>query len=437
MNRRSWRTAKLEAMWLGIMLVGTPAVLLGQERSITPEQWCEDIEHMVSTLESEHPRLYHSVSEEVFRAGIDSLKFELATLDDVEVAVELARLIATIGDGHTFVNLAWDRSLPFRRLPVVFERASDGVLILKASPEYSDLLGARVLWIGRTSAADAVAAVRPLFAFDNEWTSLQAERYLLAIPEVLHARGITDSSDEVEVEVELKDGGSHRVTLPSVSRDSLGPLRTLTVGDATALWLGDRDDRYWLRLLPDLRAVYVQFNGADLDKEEESLAEFARRMEQVVRENEVDRLIIDLRWNAGGARWRARHLLNAVIRVEGYFGTERMTREREPSGRIFTIIGPGTFSAATQFALDLDLHTNTVFVGEPTGGRPNHYGEVGRFRLPNSQLEVRFSALYHQASDPTDMRTAIHPDIEATPSVGDFRAGRDAALEAIRSYRMP
>ncbi|MEN8145386.1 MAG: hypothetical protein ABFS14_10595, partial [Gemmatimonadota bacterium] len=81
-----------------------------------------------------------------------------------------------------------------------------------------------------------------------------------------------------------------------------------------------------------------------MDKPDESLAAFGRRLEQMVRDHDVDRVIIDLRWNDSGARWRARHLLNAIIRIEGYFEAERATRARQPSGRIFTIIGPRTFS---------------------------------------------------------------------------------------------
>ena len=417
------------------LLLGLP-VLVAAAQTTTPDKWSEDLRILVETLESEHANPYHTVSQAAFRAGIDSLAARAGSLDDVTIIVDLARLVATIGDGHTLVNLIWDRRLPFRRLPVAFVRAADGLVILEASSDFTDLLGAHVIRLGQRSADDALAAVRPLYSRDNEWTSLQATD-LLQIPEILHAPGITQSADSVELEVKTRSGELRVMTLAAVTREALDPLNVSISADTAPLWLRNREDRYWLALLAERRAVYVQFNGADWDKEEESLAEFGRRMEQTVRNHDVDRLILDLRWNDGGSRWRARHLLNAVIRVEGYFRAERATRERQPSGRIFTIIGPRTFSAATQFALDLDLHTNTVFVGEPTGGKPNHYGEVGRARLPNTGLEVRFSRFYHQASHPRDTRPAIFPDVTALPSIDDYRTGRDRALEVIWSYRRP
>ncbi len=414
-----------------VLLLGLPA-LGAAAQTTTSDRWSEDLRTLVETLESEHANLYHTVSQAAFRAGINSLAAQAGSLNDSTIIAELARLVATIGDGHTEVKL------PFlRRLPVVFERAADGLVILEVSSDFTDLLGARVIRLGQRSADDALAAVRPLYSRDNEWTSLGATD-LLQIPEILHATGITQSADSVELEVETRSGELRVVTLAAVTREALGPLNVSISADTAPLWLRNRENRYWLALLAERRAVYVQFNGADWDKEEESLAEFGPRMEQTVRDHDVDRLILDLRWNDGGSRWRARHLLNAVIRVEGYFRAERATRERQPSGRIFTIIGPRTFSAATQFALDLDLHTNTLFVGEPTGGKPNHYGELGRApRLPNSRLEVRFSQYYHQESHPRDTRPAIFPDVTALPSIDDYRTGRDRALEAIWSYRRP
>lgn len=423
--------------FVGVSLLFLASAGPVSSQTITPEQWREDLQILVATLEAEHADLYHSVARDVFRATIDSLAARVASLDENVVRVELARILATVGDGHTLVNLAWDSRLPFRWLPVRFERASDGLVILETTSDFAELRGARVLRIGRLGADSAVAAIRPLFSRDNEWTSLQGIRYLLHIADVLHAGGVSESADSVELDLETAGGGRRRVTLPALARDEARSVSPASSMEAAPLWLRNREDSYWFVPLPEHDALYVQFNRADRDKEDETLAEFGRRMEQWVRDHDVERLIIDLRWNAGGNRWRARHLLNAVVRVEGHLGAERGTRDRAPRGRVFTIIGPNTFSAAAQFALDLDLHTNTVFVGEPTGGKPNHYGELGRFRLPNSGLEIRFSRFYHQASDPFDTRPAIFPDVPALPSVEDFRAGRDRALEAIRSYRSP
>ena len=97
---------------------------------------------------------------------------------------------------------------------------------------------------------------------------------------------------------------------------------------------------------------------------------------------------------------------------------------------------PGRLSAAQLLANALEKHTNAIFVGEPTGSSPNHYGELGQLLLPKTGLTVFYSQLYWQA-DPRDQRPWIAPDIAAPLTYADLAAGRDPALLAIRTYQVP
>ena len=51
-------------------------------------------------------------------------------------------------------------------------------------------------------------------------------------------------------------------------------------------------------------------------------------------------------------------------------------RDNRLKGRLSVIIGCETFSAATNFATEVEKDTDAVLVGEPTAGRPNLYGDV-------------------------------------------------------------
>ena len=68
---------------------------------------------------------------------------------------------------------------------------------------------------------------------------------------------------------------------------------------------------------------------------------------------------------------------------------------------------------------------------EPTGARPNMYGDNVQIVLPNSGLVVNASSLHWVYSEPRDARPWIVPDIAAELSSADYRARRDPALEAI------
>lgn len=101
---------------------------------------------------------------------------------------------------------------------------------------------------------------------------------------------------------------------------------------------------------------------------------------------------------------------------------------------MFVVTSPTTFSAAEITAERLESFTNAMFVGQPTGGSPNAYGELRRLSLPNSGITVRYSAYYYMASSSTDLRPTIMPDLRAQLSWQDYLDGRDPAIESILQY---
>ena len=110
-----------------------------------------------------------------------------------------------------------------------------------------------------------------------------------------------------------------------------------------------------------------------------------------------------------------------------------MDKVNQP-GKMFTIIGRQTFSAAQNFVNMMQKYTQTIFVGEPTGEAPNMFGDPGRIKLPNSGLEIRASTLWWQDMDQRDTRKWLAPRIAAEMSFDDYRRNVDPAMEAILHY---
>ena len=130
------------------------------------------------------------------------------------------------------------------------------------------------------------------------------------------------------------------------------------------------------------------------------------------------RFILDMRHNGGGDNSTYSDLLAFLL------------EEFADQCGLFVITGRTTFSAAMNLSTELDVHTEAVFVGEPTGGSPNLYGDTVAVRLRHSGLVVRISARYWEIGGPNDDRVWIDPEIPAPPTAADYFAGRDAALEA-------
>jgi C-terminal processing protease CtpA/Prc len=189
------------------------------------------------------------------------------------------------------------------------------------------------------------------------------------------------------------------------------------------LWLRRAPEHNWCEYLADAGALYVQYNQVR-DGQEESVAAFFDRVSALVDREAVARLILDIRLNWGGNMSLNRPLVHHLIR------SDRVNQW----GKLFVIIGRCTFSAAMNLAVDLERHSRALFVGEPTGARPNHYGETVEIVLPHSGLRCTASALWWQYSQPGDDRPWIAPDIAAPLWSDDYVANRDPALDAALGY---
>jgi tetratricopeptide (TPR) repeat protein len=191
----------------------------------------------------------------------------------------------------------------------------------------------------------------------------------------------------------------------------------------TPLWLKSPENYFWFEYVEDSRTVYVQYNEV-ANKTDESVADFSKRLFAFVDTHPVDRFVLDLRWNTGGNNYLNKPLLLGIIK----------SNKIDQRGKLFTIIGRRTFSAAQNLVNDLEKYTNTLFVGEPTAGNPNFYGDAARIELPNSGIVVRASTLWWQDLDSRDTRKWTGPHIAIELTSEDYRTDSDPVMKTILSY---
>jgi len=407
--------------------------------TVTPAdaaKWSEDIRYFAEQAPNVHQNLFHAVTGEVFQSEIATLRRKVPTLTRNQIVVELARIVATIGDGHSYIELAHGRndhgvrSDGFRHYPLKLYWFPDGVYLLAAARDYAEAVGGKVTRVGKISAQDAYEAVSAIVPHDNEMQLKWLTPHYMAFAEVLDGLGISADVDHLPLTVE-KDGREITVTVSAVGGPSEAhgfeiPKDWVDARDPKApvpLWLKDPNNYYWFEYLRDLRTLYVQYNAV-AQKQDETIAVFFKRVMQFAEDNPVDRFVLDLRLNSGGNNY-----LNLPI-IHGFIRSDRVNQR----GKLFTIIGRQTFSAAGNCVNALNKNTQTLFVGEPAGARPNSYGDPATVVLPNSKLAVMLSTLWWQDMDPRDKRPWQAPDIAAELTFGAYRAGRDPALDAILGY---
>ena len=354
-----------------------------------------------------------------------NLRRSIPKSSDLELRFALQSLLVRVGDGHTTVvsdfflqrHGAPDAKVQF--LPTGVFLFDDGVRIVSATAPLKPLLGARVLAIGQLKMDSAIKSVGPYVSRDNEWGALTGKAMALTDVSQLTFLGAGSPEEGFDFTVELLSGEIQHVVLKPGGPEALDRVSLMDVPVATpSPSFKERHKPLYIETVGSCEYARIDVIG---DTHEESLADFTRRLFTTAETTNAQRLILDLRNCPGGEGHLTAPLLHGLIASE---------RFNKP-GALCVLVGRTTFSAAMALAAELDVHTEALFVGEPTGSRPNFVGETSVIRLPYSGLHISISSRYHQNGGSNDKRLWIPPDISSPPNFDDWRAGRDEALATL------
>jgi hypothetical protein len=385
-----------------------------------------DVRLLAEQMESLHPDLFATVSRARFGSAVNSLAGRASTLSENELLVELMRIAALPGNGNGHTGIFPGdpgHSRQMHLYPLRLYTFPDGTYVVDEQGNVG-LVGARLIAVGGIPYAEVAKRVRPLVPHDNEssWKGLLPHYVLSA--EVLDGLGIADGLSPLEFAF-TQAGQSKSVALSPISVQAYvsafadphyGHYPSILPRHAPVpMYLTKLGRDIWFQTIASGRAVFVGYNAV-----QPIAAAFVRRLQAAARKPKVRRVIVDLRLNGGGNNTTYGSLLAAL-----------QERSINRGRRLFVLIGRATFSAAANFAADVDRSTKAIFVGEPTGGGVKIYGDAVPFLLPRSGIEARVAARYWDfGKGARDRRLAVNPDRTVSVAVADFLAGRDPVLAA-------
>ena len=397
------------------------------QQSPTDDVWASDARLLLDSLEHGHSNLGHTVSVASLRGAIEEWVAALPGRDRAERIVELARIVARISDGHTRIYLVpseFNAGTGFRVLPIAFTWFPDGVYVTGATPPYRELIGGTLLRIGDMTASAALLELAPLVSRDagNPQRVVGEVDDLLRVADVLRAVGASSRADSVGITVRLADGRLRTLTLPA---ETPPPALATLPEDRLPRHLRPMAEPFRLDWLPQERTLYALINGVR-DGRTETFDGFALRLLDAIDSLDAARVVVDLRHNRGGDHSLVRSL------VEG-LAASHVNR----AGALYVVIGRETFSAALWTALDLETRTDAVLVGEPTGGRPNWYGETRQILLPGTGVRASYASRFNRRTHPDDVRAALTPGVWIAGTGAAAFAGGDEVLDWILEQPLP
>lgn len=382
-----------------------------------------------------HPDAFHAVTRGAFDTAVAELDKEIPTLGDHEIEVDLIRLVAMLGEGHSRLSLPGladpmsgipdvtpfkDARLAFHQLPVKLYEFSDGVFVVAATSQYRALVGAKVTEIAGRPISDALVAVAPLVNRDNAMGTRLLAPDLVIVPEILHAMKLAANENHVTLALTLPGSEKREVTMVPLAA---GVEPQWEGVDRLPLYLQRRSENFWLNYIADTKSLFVKINVIQ-DSGAATFADFAASVAQAASSHTLDKVVIDFRGCHGGDNQKFRSLLLVVLR---HANLDRL-------GRLFVVTDRETFSAAANAVSDFERLANAIFVGEPPAGAPNSWGDPKKFILPNSGLMARISTVYWRDWTNDVARPFVAPDIPVDLSSADYFTSRDPSLEAILRF---
>ncbi len=396
-------------------------------------------------------RSFSPTDRHAFFAGGDALIPACGQMSPARLWMEVSRLAALSGNGHTGVGLA-QRASAFGRVPLRFYWFADGLYVVRATVANAALLGRRVTAIDGRPVDQALAAVRPYFSGTTERAKALSPP-LLEAPALLQVIW-PDTDGQGLVLATVSDGGDARTdtlaALPATpDRDAGQPIRVLREPAASerTFWQSALSQVPLSLTQPDHVAfaqpldgggLYVRIN-ANRDDARGPLADQLAKIAATRPQAGWPWIVLDLRFNDGGDELKTMAFTRALPRLLA------------PDGQLFVLTGNATFSAAIIIAARARYFVGparTHIVGEPAGDRARFWTDGGPpLVLRHSGIEIGHAYFLQDWANGCRDLQICHPyallysvpggDLAPETRLGwrfaDYRDGRDTVLDWVLS----
>jgi hypothetical protein len=281
-------------------------------------QWSEDLDYLLQRLEITHPSLYANISKETFLAHAEQLREQISSSSDIAMVFGVQELVARIKNTHTvttpviFTDAREELKKQFQFYPVRFYPFEDGLYVLSTVEVYKEILGKKVVKLGKLTSEEAMKDLARFVSADNNMTILgNIPRWFLNDGQLLRYIGASDSPERMTLSLENDDGNMTDFVIkaipmlpssfysPFVGSDPYTVFMNVESTTPTPLYMTNLEENYWFQYLADEEAIYLQINNLN-NAAAEPFAEFCQRMFDTLDGKKAKKLVIDLRLNIGG-----------------------------------------------------------------------------------------------------------------------------------------
>lgn len=384
------------------------------ERMISRKEALEDFEYAMKYLVRLHPLTMDGLPAEAEEKA-QQVRKELSERESIptyELSRELESVFALFDDGHTHLDEDWAE---MHYMKYNYEMKKAGYTIVGINGERFE---------------DFLKNHPGLVSYETESYGIRLLKTRISTLEGLRYLGI-DTSGEMTYNYISEDGAPFDLAVTAADYlilDEVYDYVEAKLGEdlRTADESDDEKGFVYYEIDEENSLAVLTLNECDYNSVyRNTLAE----MFQEVAEKGICNVAVDLRSNSGGSslvadefinyldtetykdwacEWRMHYFL---VPYEQSVCTNRQ-KENVFDGNVYVLTSVFSYSAAMDFAMLIQDNGLGTIVGEPCGNLPSGYGEIVRYRLPNSGIYMQISTKAWHRVDTSKEGLPILPDIE-------------------------
>lgn len=378
--------------------------------------WKEDLKVYKASLEQKHIDLYHSIDKENFSNEWYKIYNNVDSLSDFDIILKLMRLTRRVNDGHTAVSL---KNIATHRFPFEIEFIEGEWYVVKTWNENSAILKTALVSINGIPINTVTQKISEIAQFvENEYSLKDRTGSYLTTAELLFNLDFIDSTNKATFSFKNHNNELITLELAAITNDMWeGSVISEIHLTAPEIEKPINDNsNLWFTLISGTNAVYINFESYPSF---EDMQVFGEQLVTYIQENQIKKVIIDMRKNGGGDLYVGTVLAYALNLADSI----------DWRNGVFVLTSNKTFSAATSNAALFKQLLNAKIVGQPTGSNPNGYQDMDSFILPNSKLVITYSKRLFRLSGQEN--TALQPDLIIEQKKSDLLNNVDTVLKIL------
>ena len=406
-------------------------------QKLETQDWITDLNFLKTELTKKHKNLFFKISEQDFNKGIENIIAQLNKDTDIETAIKLTQLIAKIGDSHTNLSIS-HITKQRKRLPLGFMWFKDGLYISGTNKNNYELLDKKLLSINGNKTETIIDSLKTIFVAENIGIINENTSRLLGSNTLLKYFGFSKTKDSFyELKFSDNNGNISTYKLNEIENSSKNRRDKvyIKVNAERPFYMNGSRKPFKEKYYENENIYFIQYNkcvsretvekygNKELAYKQPSFKEFENKVLKTLLEKKIDKLIFDMRFNKGGSSYLAENLIEQIAK----------NKKLNKKGNLFVVVGNKTFSSAIINTVNFKKNTNAIIIGEKTGGKPNHYGNIKRFTLPYSKIQVVYSQNFYKLVENNE--NTITPEVIIERTYEDFKNGIDPIFEWVKKYK--